>query len=211
MDPKLEARLLLLLDKADIHDRLMRYARGIDRNDGELCQDAFWPDALLDHGHSKFKGDTVGELFSTVSKHSAHRQVHQITNLVIEINGDLATSEAQHWYTAETERNEVPYLLNRSLRYVDRWERRNGEWRIFHRTTIESWNKVDQILERIPNSQNNYLCKDDKSDLSYHLFELTRRGEKPPLEYPEVDANYKMASTRYNAGGFHLRDESRNR
>src|SRR5437868_1750435 len=136
MSPELEKRLLELLDKADIHDRLMRYARGIDRNDGDLCQDTFWPDALVDHGHSKFKGETVGKLFSTVGKHNAHRQVHTITNLVIEIHGDLATSEAQHWYTAETERNEVAHLLSRSLRYVDRWEKRDGEWRIFHRITI---------------------------------------------------------------------------
>lgn len=211
MDKNLESRLIALLDKADIHDRLMRYARGIDRNDGDLCQDTFWPDALVDHGHSKFKGDTVGKLFATVSKHNAHRQVHQITNLVIELNGDLATSEAQHWYTAETERNEVPYLLSRSLRYVDRWEKRNGEWRIFHRTTIESWNKVEPILERIPNSQNVYLCKDDKSDLSYYLFELTRKGEKPALEYPDSEKNYVSASTRYDSAGFRLRDESRNR
>ncbi|WP_157221091.1 nuclear transport factor 2 family protein [Flavisphingomonas formosensis] len=211
MDAKREKRLDELLDKGDIHDRLMRYARGIDRNDGELCGDTFWPDALVDHGHSKFKGDTVGELFATVSKHNAHRQVHQITNLVIELNGDLATSEAQHWYTAETERNGVAYLLSRSLRYVDRWEKRNDEWRIFHRTTIESWNRVDPVVERIPNSENVYLCKDDKSDLSYHLFELTRKREKPPLQYPDADKNYLSASTRYDSAGFRLRDESRNK
>src|SRR5215475_5568501 len=211
MDPALESRLLKLLDKEAIHDRLMRYARGIDRNDGDLCQDAFWPDALVDHGHSKFKGDTIGRLFADVSKHNTHRQVHYIMNLVIEINGTLATSEAQSWYCAETERNEVPYLINRSLRYIDRWEKRGGEWRIFHRTVVENWNRVEAIVERVPNSQNIALCKDDKSDLSYHLFELTRRGEKPPLQYPDSEKNYVSASTRYDSAGFTLREQSRNR
>jgi hypothetical protein len=211
MDPALESRLLKLLDKEAIHDRLMRYARGIDRNDGDLCQDAFWPDALVDHGHSKFKGDSIGRLFCDVSKHTTHRQVHYIMNLLIEINGNLATSEAQSWYCAETERNEVPYLVNRSLRYIDRWEKRNGEWRVFHRTVVESWNRVDVIVERVPNSENIAKCKDDKSDLSYQLFELTRKGEKPPLQYPDSDKSYVTASTRYDSAGFKLRDQSRNR
>jgi hypothetical protein len=211
MDQALESRLLKLLDKEAIHDRLMRYARGIDRNDGKLCQDTFWPDALVDHGHSKFKGDSIGRLFSDVSKHNTHRQVHFIGNLVIDINGNLATSEAQTWYSAETERNEVAYLMNRSLRYVDRWEKRGGEWRIFHRTIIETWNRVDVVVERIPNSEKIVKCKDDETDLSYHLFELTAKGEKPPLQYPDSDKNYVSASTRYDSAGFKLRDESRNR
>lgn len=183
---------------------------GIDRNDGDLCQDAFWPDALVDHGHSKFKGDAIGKLFSDVSKHNTHRQVHYIMNLVIELNGDLATSEAQSWYCAETERNMVPHLISRSIRYVDRWERRDGEWRIFHRQLIENWNRVDPVIERVPNSDTIEQCKDDKSDLSYLFFELTRKGEKPALEYPDSDKNYVSASTRYDSAGFQLRDESRN-
>lgn len=211
MQKELEGRILAMLDKSDIHDRLMRYARGIDRNDGELCQDTFWPDALVDHGHSKFKGDAIGRLFSDVSKHNTHRQVHYITNLVIELNGDLATSEAQSWYTAETERNGVDYLVNRSLRYVDRWERRDGEWRVFHRLIIENWNRIDAVAERVPNSENIAKCKDDKSDLSYEMFELTRKGLKPALDYPDNDENYVSASTRYDDAGFRLRDESRNR
>jgi len=206
-----ESRMLAIIDKEEIHDRLMRYARGIDRNDGALCQDAFWPDALVDHGHSKFKGESIGRLFDDVSKHNTHRQVHYIMNLVIELNGDLATSEAQSWYCAETERNEVAYLINRSIRYIDRWEKRDGEWRIFHRLVVENWNRVDAVAERVPNSEDIAKCKDDKTDPSYMMFELTRRGEKPPLEYPDSDKNYISASTRYDSGGFRLRDESRNR
>jgi len=211
MDQQFERRLHEVVDKSEIRDRLMRYARGIDRNDGDLCQDAFWPDALVDHGHSAFKGDAIGRLFSDVSKKTTHRQVHYIMNLVIELNGNLATSEAQSWYCAETERNKVPHLISRSLRYIDRWEKRDSVWRIFHRVVVENWNRVDPVPERIPNSENIAQCKDDKSDLSYHMFELTRRGEKPPLQYPDSDKNYVTANTRYESAGFHLPNESRNK
>ena len=202
MNQKLEARLLELLDKQAIHDRLMRYGRGIDRNDAELIEDTFWPDALLDHGHSKFRGEGVGKTFADVSTNAAHHQVHCITNLVIEIHGDEAISEAQGWYTAETERNGVSYLINRSVRYIDRWEKRDGEWRVFHRTVPENWNKLEAIVERFPNPEGIVLAQPDRSDVSYELFELARTGKRPPLTMPDMEENRVHARERLDSGGF---------
>jgi hypothetical protein len=45
-----EAELRTLLDRAQIHDALMRYSRGVDRGDGELVMSVFHPDATLDMG-----------------------------------------------------------------------------------------------------------------------------------------------------------------
>jgi hypothetical protein len=209
MDQELESRLLVLLDKEAIRDRLMRYARGIDRNDGDLVQDAFWPDALADHGHSKFRGDTIGKFFADVSTHSTHHQVHYIANLIIEVYGDEAISEAQAWYVAETERNDVSYLINRSVRYIDRWEKRDGEWRIFHRTVPENWNKLDAIVERYPNPEGIVMAQPDKSDVSYQLFELARNGERPPLTYPDNPENWSHARERLDSAGFRLQAQAK--
>lgn len=45
-----QAELRTLLDRAQIHDALMRYSRGVDRGDGELVVSCFHPDATLDMG-----------------------------------------------------------------------------------------------------------------------------------------------------------------
>jgi hypothetical protein len=45
-----QAELRTLLDKAQIHDALMCYSRGVDRGDGELVMACFHPDATLDCG-----------------------------------------------------------------------------------------------------------------------------------------------------------------
>src|ERR1700712_2556055 len=39
-----------LLAKQEIHEALARYARGIDRGDGELARSAYHEDATDDHG-----------------------------------------------------------------------------------------------------------------------------------------------------------------
>ena len=43
-----QAELRTLLDRAQIHDALMRYCRGVDRGDSELVLSALHPDATID-------------------------------------------------------------------------------------------------------------------------------------------------------------------
>lgn len=209
MDQDLEGLLREVLerqkaidDRHQIYDRLMAYTRGIDRNDGALVQDTFWPDALVDHGHSKFRGEGIGEIFEEVSKHATRGQCHWIMNIVYEFHGDQAITEAQHLYQAEAERNDVPLTLTRALRYIDRWERREDVWRIFHRTVVETWNRVDPIVERYPPNPNMYLAGTDRNDVSYRLFELTRKNAKPDLELPGNESGTESAEHRTDAAGW---------
>jgi hypothetical protein len=53
-----EAELRTLLDRAQIHDALMRYCRGVDRGDGELVMSALHPDATLDLGRGPAEAGT---------------------------------------------------------------------------------------------------------------------------------------------------------
>ena len=202
MDQALEARLEGLLDRQEIYDRLMKYIRGIDRNDGDLVQDTFWPDALVDHGHSKFRGEGIGEIFGDVSKHATRGQSHWIMGFVAEIHGDQAITEAPSLYVAETERNGVAYIWQRSIRYIDRWEKRDGVWRVFHRTVVESWNRIDPIVERFPPNPNMIMAGSGRDDRSYELFELTRKNEKPPLELPDNAPGTESAERRTDVAGF---------
>ena len=49
-----------LLDKQQIHEALMRYARGVDRGDAALICSAYHPDAVDEHGVGDYTGVTVG-------------------------------------------------------------------------------------------------------------------------------------------------------
>jgi hypothetical protein len=43
-------RTAYLLDRLDIYDCTVRYARGVDRHDADLIASAFWPDAQVNYG-----------------------------------------------------------------------------------------------------------------------------------------------------------------
>ena len=52
------------------------------------------------------------------------------------------------------------------------------------------------------------LAQPDQTDISYHLFELARKGERPPLDIPdegENEKNYRHARERLDNAGFGLK------
>jgi hypothetical protein len=132
-DSKL-SRLERAADTLEIREVLARYCRGIDRGDLDLVLSCFHEKATEDHGH--FKG-TVAEFYRIVITRLADREtsVH-VTNLSVEFAGrDLALSEAYHVDILR----ERPIDTLFSGRYLDRFERRNGEWRIAARVATADW------------------------------------------------------------------------
>jgi ketosteroid isomerase-like protein len=128
-----DARIQELLDKDAIRDVLARYVRGIDRYDLDLVRSVFHPDAIESHG--PFQGlshewiDTFDpEEFQTVERH------HQLGQSIIELHGDIAYSETYVILARGHEHGgEEPNLVLLHGRYVDKLERRDGEWKIARR------------------------------------------------------------------------------
>lgn len=135
-----------LLDKQEIHECMMRYCRGIDRCDEELIRSAYHPDAYDDHGG--FKG-TVDDFVSVVipALHRWKGTLHFVGNELVEIQGDVAYSESYVVAHHREERGGKEFDLVFGGRYVDRFERRNGVWRIARRTVVCDWTRVDPVLE----------------------------------------------------------------
>ena len=50
IDADLEKKLRELLDRDEIRQVMMRYARGLDRLDFELTRSCYWDEAVEDHG-----------------------------------------------------------------------------------------------------------------------------------------------------------------
>ncbi len=133
-----DAALQELLDKQAIRDVLSRYCRGLDRMDKEMANAVWHPEgtALYDGmfegtGHAFI--EWVWQAHAGMERHS-----HQITNVLIEVKGDTATSESYVtvvlWTLPDADGKQQE-LVGRG-RYLDRWERRDGRWAIEHRVHL---------------------------------------------------------------------------
>ncbi|MDA8045752.1 MAG: nuclear transport factor 2 family protein [Actinomycetota bacterium] len=121
-----------LLDRQAIRDCVYRYARGIDRHDRDLVASCYHPDAVDDHG--SYVGDGRGLAEDAIAGHAdLLRTQHHITNQVVELDGDTAHSETYYFVVHRT-KSESSHLF--SGRYIDRFERRDGEWRIAARVCM---------------------------------------------------------------------------
>ncbi len=124
-----------LLDRQAILDCLHRYTRGLDRHDTELIASAFHEDALDNHG--EFFG-TPGEFLTW--QNELHQEWTAHTHFLdcnhIDIDGDVAHSECYVLFVHRRPDNGVD---QGGGRYIDRLERRNGEWRIVARQLIIEW------------------------------------------------------------------------
>jgi SnoaL-like domain len=140
-----DAALAQLLDKDAIRDALCLYARGVDRGDWDLVRSTYHPDAYDDHGG--YKGGIDGliqwldERFAGVDN-----SMHFLGNCLIEFaSPDLALVETSFVSRRlrppegpERERLGPNDAVSREAwgRYVDRFERRGGPWRVAHRTVV---------------------------------------------------------------------------
>jgi hypothetical protein len=133
-----DSDLQALLDSQAIRDVLSRYCRGLDRMDKEMAR-AVWHDGGTAFYDGIFEGtghgfiDWVWEAHAGMERHS-----HQITNVLIELDGDRATSESYVTvvlWTKPDEEGGQNELVGRG-RYLDRWERRDGVWAIGHRVHL---------------------------------------------------------------------------
>jgi hypothetical protein len=172
-------------DEAAIHAALLRYARGVDRADVDLVLSAFHADATADHG-AGFTGnahaawtkrlgpdadpmDRVGIGEGEPRDDRLISCQHHITNHIVELDtaGDHARSEAYFLAHYLTERGGHCYLASVGGRYIDRFERRGGEWRIAQRTSVHDWDRVEEIEHEFPGSQRWVQGQRDRTDASW--------------------------------------------
>lgn len=150
-----------LADRAEIQDCIYRWCRAIDRLDYEAVRGCFHPDATDDHG--PFNGDIDGLIEWIRDRHRGiHSSMHLVGNMLIEFSDDDTTIVESYVlcvqrYSAEgaaglaqisgggATTNGGPTDLLIVVRYLDRFERRHGEWRIATRTV--AFDNIVQFAE----------------------------------------------------------------
>src|SRR5262249_46644587 len=126
-----------LLARAEILDCVHRYARGMDRLDGELARSAYHDDAFEDHGG--FVGQVDDFIAWTLAYQARFaRHQHYVTNHSVEVEGDTAHAETYYLFIATEQDPDAP-LTAFGGRYVDRFERRGGRWAIAARVLVVEW------------------------------------------------------------------------
>ena len=148
-----------------------RLARGLDRRDKALLASCFHEDATDDHGI--FKGSATefcDWVIETLGNYE--RTQHFISNINISINGDKAGTEAYFFAHHLVPGEEGKKDVIAAGRYCDKFEKRNGEWRIVHRKALYDWSHVDETKDGWANSPIEELLTrgvQGPEDLSYEF------------------------------------------
>lgn len=145
----LEARLQRLEDIEAIRRLLREIARGTDRFDAELLAAAIHADAVLDMGGAS---PMTGAAFAAALKPPAAPRpgrMHVVTNERIDVDGDGAASETYILSCQDVLVDGVRKTRLRAGRYLDRFERRGGAWKLSARTLVDEWSRIDEVIEAV--------------------------------------------------------------
>ena len=144
--------------RLEIRDVLSRYCRGIDRRDKQLLMSAYWPDAVdrrsygpPDASPEEF-ADRVLDGFGELPAYSQHH----VTNVFIDLDLEAGVAHVESYNLvmhpvgpgttlalAAADAEDVIRLRVMGGRALDRFERREGEWRIARRVMLVDWSRDD--------------------------------------------------------------------
>lgn len=143
---ELAAKVELLAAKDSIRDCLLRINRGMDRGDERLMLSGFHPDAEICWGSADPVPLAQWIEVGRVVIAQAVRVQHLIGNVLIEIEGNLANVESYE-IAHLTSGDHGPSDTIMASRYVDKFERREGDWRVKRRDKVTDWFRVMEAMD----------------------------------------------------------------
>jgi hypothetical protein len=158
------AELQLIADRQMITDMIHRYCRSVDRLDVPLGHSIWHPDGQADYGAAIYQGDGRGVIDHICAQHRrALHHSHQVSNIIIRIDGDRAGSESYVTATLRVRRDGQLRQITVWGRYVDQWSRRDGRWGLDKRIAICDFNEVRDVVAMNENDDG----RRDRTDPSY--------------------------------------------
>jgi len=188
-----DARVQLMWDRQEIERLLYTYCRGVDRQDLDVLKSVYHPDAIDEHGYFVGNAHEFAEhVLARMAINVSYGQ-HQVSNPLIEVEGDKAICESSYWgfhkvppgweslstffgeeYAEKAKADGTLEQTHEYLcggRYLDNVERRDGVWRIAHRRITNEWSQAGPATEQTqgPRAALNLPGKRDKTDPLYSL------------------------------------------
>jgi hypothetical protein len=138
--------LRAMQDRQQITDLIYRYCRAVDRIDAELGYSVWHEDGVADY-EAYYSGTGRGVIDQICAHHrSLLGQSHQISNILIELNGERAGSESYVTATLRIRDGERLKQMMVWSRYIDRWSRRSGRWGIDKRVAVRDFDEIRDVV-----------------------------------------------------------------
>jgi hypothetical protein len=153
--------------EAEIRDVHLRYCRANDRRDEELMRSCFHPGAVIEL-HQELDVDAFIAMGREILGQFTVTW-HNTGNQLVEVQGDAAWAEhytiSSHRIAASEAAPERDWIAHG--RYIDRMERRGGEWRIARRKMIVDYTRMDTVEPNEQGLGSSGGGARDRSDPSY--------------------------------------------
>lgn len=172
-----------LQSREQIRGVIEQSIRGLDRIDRAMILGAYVDGAVEEHAH--FTG-TVEKFAEFVCGERAARfasSTHLTGMPSVELHGEIAfaaTSCVVHRVTAPDPADDGPKRdFVSGVRFLDRLERRNGRWRIVHRTCVGDWAYTVPVESgMLPEGDSRLNGRRDQADVWYEW--SASHGEEGP-------------------------------
>jgi SnoaL-like domain len=135
--------------RSAVEKALHSYCRGIDRLHGPSIAAAFHPGAMLiDYGARSLTIEQfVEHAVASLATHFVATQ-HRISNTTVERSADGTALVETYVHATHVEQTDDARRLHTFVgRYIDRFEERDGAWKIAHRILRNDWTLVEPMLE----------------------------------------------------------------
>jgi hypothetical protein len=132
-----------MLDEFQLRRVVHAYCRAVDRGDDSRLRELYHPDAVDRHG--RFSAGTADEFIDQLAASRAYLRCmqHHITTVNFAIDGSSAEGEiytiAVHTFAGKD--HDTDLIIGG--RYLDKYEKRDGTWKILDRTIVTDWARVD--------------------------------------------------------------------
>ncbi len=157
-----------LSDRQAITELIYRYCRAVDRLDLPLGHSIWHEDGIADYGESFYQGGGHGVIDLICAQHARIlNHSHQMSNILIDLDGDRAGSESYVTATLRLQRGDQLIQMTVWSRYVDRWSRRAGRWGLDRRIAIRDFDETRPVTEL----SSQQVGRRDRSDPSYDVLQ----------------------------------------
>jgi SnoaL-like domain len=130
--------------RLEIRQCLARYCRGVDRRDSAMLKSVYHADGTDDHSIFVGRGHDFADFLIDLLNKEKNPSTHQVTISMICVHGP-DHADVESYYIAHQAMSDAqtgaPLLLNTGGRYLDKFERRNGAWKIAKRICTIDWSR----------------------------------------------------------------------
>lgn len=177
MNDRLTTEIEKLLVKERLHELEVAYCRGIDRRDPDLIRSIYFEDAIEDHGDA-WQGTGYQWVDYIFSSYLLQFEVtcHYLLNEWYKVDGDKAEGET---HRVSYHRRPDGAETTAAARTFNRYECRNGVWRISYRGVSRDWMKETQAAPTDPKQPKHLMIPTSipgPTDMAYRVIPMFGRG-----------------------------------